>query len=231
MPDKGENMDEKMDTAAFLASSIARERKRLGMTQAELAEKLGYSDKSISKWERGEGLPDVLCLKRMAELFAVSVDAMLSPVEEAEKEAACQPEQSTEEAAVSAWAKGRSVNYGAIASIAVIGVWMVAALVFLVGHFCRVDLSLGLIVAIPVTGLLAVIFNSLWGSRRLNFWLCSFFVIALLFLLCWILRAYGVWQLMWLSLPAVAIVWLSCRIHRKKKEPQERKNVPLDNGI
>ena len=205
-------MEEKQDLVRILASNIALCRKRAGMTQAELAEVLGYSDKTISKWERAEGLPDVLCLKRMADTFGVTVDDLLSlpKTEDAVSEpAAAEP-------VVPTAPERAGVNHGAVAAIAVIGVWMLAALVFLIGRFCQVELSLALIVAVPVTGLLAVIFNSLWGKKKLTFWLCSFFVVGILFLLCWILRSYHVWQLMWLAIPAVVIVWISCRmLHRR----------------
>jgi transcriptional regulator with XRE-family HTH domain len=56
-----------------IAENIAFYRKRSGDTQQELAEKLQYSDKSVSKWERGESTPDVLTLARMAELYHISV--------------------------------------------------------------------------------------------------------------------------------------------------------------
>ncbi|MBR7070951.1 MAG: helix-turn-helix transcriptional regulator [Clostridia bacterium] len=52
-------------------------RKKAGMTQLELAEKINYSDKSVSKWERGEGLPDLYVAVRIAELFGVTVDELL----------------------------------------------------------------------------------------------------------------------------------------------------------
>ena len=42
-----------------IAGNIAKYRKQLGMTQIDLSEKINYSDKSISKWERGDGIPDV----------------------------------------------------------------------------------------------------------------------------------------------------------------------------
>ena len=61
----------------IIAENIAALRRSQGMTQAGLAERLGYSDKSVSKWERGEGLPDILCLKAMADLFGVTVDWFL----------------------------------------------------------------------------------------------------------------------------------------------------------
>ena len=64
--------DEKLKSQ--LGSNIAQYRKSSGMTQAKLAEQLNYSDKAVSKWERGESMPDVVTLVQLAELFGVSVD-------------------------------------------------------------------------------------------------------------------------------------------------------------
>ena len=61
----------------IVARNIAACRKQAGMTQAELAEKLNYSDKTISKWERAEGLPDLVVSQNIAELFGVPLDALL----------------------------------------------------------------------------------------------------------------------------------------------------------
>ena len=62
---------------AALAQSLGKYRKAANLTQIELGEKLSYSDKSISKWERGEGVPDVSVLIRLSELYGVSVDELL----------------------------------------------------------------------------------------------------------------------------------------------------------
>ena len=67
--------DEKLKSQ--LGSNIAQYRKSSGMTQAKLAEQLNYSDKAVSKWERGESMPDVPTLARLAQLFGVSVDTLL----------------------------------------------------------------------------------------------------------------------------------------------------------
>ena len=56
------------------ASNIIKLRTQKGMTQAELGAILNYSDKTISKWERGEAIPDAYVLLQMAEIFGVSVD-------------------------------------------------------------------------------------------------------------------------------------------------------------
>ena len=60
-----------------LAGNLTRLRKKHNYTQSSLGEVLSYSDKSISKWERGEGVPDVSVLVRLADLYGVSVDELL----------------------------------------------------------------------------------------------------------------------------------------------------------
>lgn len=72
-----------------IAGNISRYRKQLGMTQLDLSEKINYSDKSISKWERGDGIPDVPTMVQLAEIFGVSVDDLIYPPQE-------QPQQPVE---------------------------------------------------------------------------------------------------------------------------------------
>ena len=63
-----------MELEKIVAANITELRKSRQLTQLELAEKLNYSDKTISKWERGDGLPDLKTICKMAEIFGVSVD-------------------------------------------------------------------------------------------------------------------------------------------------------------
>ena len=56
---------------------IAGLRKERGMTQLELAEKMGVTDKAVSKWERDLSFPDVSSLPRLAEIFEISVDELM----------------------------------------------------------------------------------------------------------------------------------------------------------
>ena len=70
-----------MDDATLgnqIGSNIAAYRKQAGLTQAGLAEKLNYSDKAVSKWERGESVPDVMTLVQLAELFRIPVGELLA---------------------------------------------------------------------------------------------------------------------------------------------------------
>lgn len=57
---------------------IAERRKASGMTQAELAEKMGITDKAVSKWERDISYPDISTLPHLAEVLGVSIDELMT---------------------------------------------------------------------------------------------------------------------------------------------------------
>ena len=60
------------------ARNLTYYRKALNLTQTDLAEKLNYSDKSISKWERGDGLPDLSVTAQLAEIFGLTVNDLIA---------------------------------------------------------------------------------------------------------------------------------------------------------
>lgn len=61
----------------YLAENIRNARKRMGITQEQLAERLGVTLGTISKWERGASEPEIIYLTGLAEIFRVSVDALI----------------------------------------------------------------------------------------------------------------------------------------------------------
>lgn len=67
-------MEKEINQQELLAKNLVYYRKASGLTQLELAEKFNYSDKSVSKWERGEGFPDVFVLKSLADFYGINVD-------------------------------------------------------------------------------------------------------------------------------------------------------------
>ena len=67
-----------MEINEVVAKNLIAYRKQKGLTQAELAEKISYSDKSISKWERGECLPDLAILKQLADFYGITVNDFLN---------------------------------------------------------------------------------------------------------------------------------------------------------
>lgn len=197
----------------IIAANIAGLRKKSGMTQADLAEHLGYSDKSISKWERGESLPDVLCLRAIAELFGVTTDYMFEETHEESAEEPPAPVPGTE-----AEKERYTVNFRSIVSVAVAGVWLAAAAVFAILMLCGIKSAMPFVIALPVSTLLLVIFNSIWGRKKLTFYTVSAFVISVLFLVCWFTRQYSTWYLMLLGIPSCGIVALACNIVKKEEK-------------
>ena len=112
-----------------IGANIAAHRKRAGLTQAALAEKMNYSDKAVSKWERGESIPDVLTLMHLGELFGISVDTLLADPE------ALPGNPGTLEKAmaqVSEKALKRKANKNVILALSSTLVWFVALLAFVI---------------------------------------------------------------------------------------------------
>ena len=72
-------MENEKTQQELLAENLTYYRKASGLTQLELAEKFNYSDKSVSKWERGEGFPDIFVLKALADFYGITVDDFYSP--------------------------------------------------------------------------------------------------------------------------------------------------------
>jgi transcriptional regulator with XRE-family HTH domain len=64
----------KKQTLGMMISSLRKEK---GMTQLELAEKMGVTDKAVSKWERDLSYPDINSIPKLAEIFGVSVDELM----------------------------------------------------------------------------------------------------------------------------------------------------------
>lgn len=70
---------EENDIRQNFANNLSRLRKYNKLSQQELADKLSYSDKAISKWELGDNIPDVFTLHKIASIFNVTVDELISP--------------------------------------------------------------------------------------------------------------------------------------------------------
>ena len=111
----GEAMD---DLKLVCAGNIIRLRTAAKLTQAELAQKLNYSDKSVSKWERGEAVPDAYILKAMSEIFGVTVDYILNSHDSWE------PPESFKKAE-------RGFRSKVITAVAIAGIWTLAFLIYM----------------------------------------------------------------------------------------------------
>lgn len=145
----------------ILSQNLIRLRTEHGLTQSKLAEQLNYTDKSISKWERGEAIPPVDVLKDIADLYGVSLDFLVSNTDE-------------NSYSISADQKKDNANKIIITLLAVSLVWIVATVLFVYGiMFAEQSFWILFVAAIPATAIVLLIFNGIWGKRKYVFILVS----------------------------------------------------------
>lgn len=151
------------DIKSNLAKNITELRILNNMTQMELGEKLNYSDKTISKWERAESSPDLSALVEMADLFGVTLDYLVKS-------------ENIEEAVVERKTKEASFNRRAVSYIAEGGGWIVAIFAFIVTTLITNQMTfqwLYFVYALPVVLIVKLIFNSIWFNPRHNYLIIS----------------------------------------------------------
>lgn len=200
----------------IFADNLISLRTAFKMTQAELAEKINYSDKSISKWERGEALPDLPTVKHLADLFGVTVDWMLMPHE---------GKTSTTKIVQ----KLRSFNEKTVMAVAFIGTWTAAVLLFVIFWILGDFVWLIPLVAMPVSLTVLLVLNSVWGKSRFNQMIIMFLVASLFGMVYYLINDARPWQLIFVFVLAELLVVLSYKIKRKKKNknnPKNSKNNP-----
>ena len=187
----------------IVAENIIRLRTSKGMTQAELGEMLSYSDKSISKWERADALPDAYVLKKIADLFDVSVDYLLN-------------EHSPDEKIVVE--KPRTYSRTVISVITMIGIWTLALFAFVITWLCSMPTPLIFAYTVPVSLIVLLVLNSVWGIGKLNMFIISGIVWGLI--TCVYLTFYqsNWWQLFIVGFPAQIIIILSFFIKKKRSK-------------
>lgn len=197
----------------IFAENLTALRTGAGMTQAELAQKLNYSDKSISKWERAEGLPDVIVVKAIADTFGVSVDFLLT-----DRSKQPQSESQTEETAPQE-EKSRSFDPKMITLVSILGVWTLAVLLFVIFWIISGMQWIILLSAIPVSLIVLLVLNSLWYKGRRNMLIVLGLVASIFLIIYYVLRAINPWQLIFVFILAEIIVVCSFAIktHVDKK--------------
>ena len=187
------------DLKSVFAGNLSTLRKKKGWTQLELAEKLNYSDKAVSKWERGESLPDVVILKQIAALFEVTVDYML----EAEHAPATVPVS-----------KRKQRNRAMITGISTLTVWLIAAIAFFSMEMMEPVISGAwtvFLAAVPACCIVLIVFSALWWGKR---WLFSsvsvllWSALAFAYFLVYFLGGIHSWPIFLIGIPAQIIVFL-----------------------
>ena len=187
----------------IFASNLIRLRTAAGMTQAELGEQLNYSDKSISKWERGEAIPDAAVLKRMSEIFGVTVDYLLNEHD------AWQP--GPEPAACDR-------SHHAIILVALMGIVTLAVLVFVVLWLWLGEVEWIVFACfVPAAVITYLVLNNVFFGGRGNLYVVLGLVASIFAVGYLVLLRFGMnfWQLFLILIPAEAVVYFSFHIRAK----------------
>lgn len=194
-----------------LAKNISELRKELGMTQAQLAEQLNYSDKSVSKWERGEGVPDVIVLQKIAELFNVTLNDLISD---------SKPKLPRK--------KPYLTNRIIIPLLSVGLSFLVASLIFFVLRLLNVwneGSWLLFVYAVPVSFIVLTVFTELWWNLLLKFLATSGIIWSIVISL-WLTFTVDEMNFIFISaaiLQVLTVLWFVMR-YRKKKRKEEKRN-------
>lgn len=197
---------------SIIAKNLIDLRKRRKWTQAELAEKLNYSDKAVSKWEKGDALPDIQTLYNLANIYEVTLNDLTSVAKIKDSKHIDRIDRN---------------NKIIITSLSVLTVWIVATIVFIYAQITEgLNFWTLFIWAIPVSSIILLVFNGIWGKRKY-----AFIIISVLF---WglILSIYlqtletsdkNIWPLFILGAPLqiATVLWSQLkRPHRKKDNNQ-----------
>ncbi len=209
------------DLRTVVAGNIAGLRFKAGMKQAELAEKINYSDKAISKWERAESLPDVSVLKSISDVFGVTLDYMVTDHRtEISKKETEETNESSKNGHDNALKPGEEsdVDHLVISLIVTVGIISLAvALFFIISPFSASPVWYVLPAGVATACVPLIVFNALWGKRALGKYIILCLVISLLAVLYLIFIKYNIWMIFLLSLPAAVIIWLSFRVKKTVK--------------
>ena len=188
------------DLKPIIAQNIAVLRQAAGMTQMELAEALNYSDKAVSKWERGESVPDISVLKQVADLFGVTVDRLIAsgePVQPPVRKSRIRPETTR-----------------LITAISLLGMAALAVLLMMIFRHWLVFAW-----TLPAAAVLWLVLNTIWFDRRRNYLIVSCIMWTVLGGLCLTFQTAGMplWELMALGPIGQIIIWLASRFGKKEE--------------
>lgn len=193
----------------IIGNNIKELRKVNKMTQFDLAEKLNYSNKTISRWESGDIIPDVQTLNKLSELFEVPLSKMFEP-----------------DISIK-YKLGRRYrmqigNKLATSLLFVIGVWLLAIMVFIhyIQNYDTVVWQI-FVWAVPLSSIVGLIFNTLWGKKSYNYLLLTLLNWSLITSLYLSLYNYTFWLLFLVGIP-IQIGIILCYNIFKNKENQKK---------
>ena len=198
-----------MDAAELklvFASNLINLRTAAGMTQAELGVQLNYSDKTVSKWERGEAIPDAYVLTELSDLFHVTVDYLLSSHD---------AWQSPEEIR-----KANEPMYSSdiIIAVTILGIMTASLTAFVIGWICGIIEWRIFLVGLVLSAVAFLVLDCIFNHARYLKPAMIVLIISLFILVYFLLWDFKPWQIFLLLVPAITIALLSTHINKKPKK-------------
>ena len=193
------------------ASNLIKLRTSAGMTQAELGAELNYSDKTVSKWERGEAIPDAYVLTQLAEKFGVTVDQLLSPCDTWVKK--------TEEET----SPGLTFSADVLIALSATSVMAAVIAVFVIVWLCGTMEWRLLLLGVPLALLTALVLNCVFKRGENPQFIIAVLVLSVFIALYFFIPNENPWQLALLLVPCEAIVFLSCNIRKRPRFRRKKK--------
>lgn len=189
------------DLKSVIAANIIHFRKSMNWTQAELAQKLNYTDKAVSKWERAESTPDVVVLKDMADLFQVPVNFLFEDGH---------PKDRPHFANLIKKLKKR--NRIIIALVSAAGIFFVTTVLYVISGLFSVTICqpswMLYIYSIPLAITVLLVFNSIWGKPKVNLIIISGLIWTILLAIYLSFHASNIGLVFIIGIPAQIIVVL-----------------------
>ena len=173
------------DIKSIVAKNISDLRQANSMTQLELAEKLNYSDKTVSKWERAESSPDIGVLLEIANLFGVTLDYLVKADHTEEEQSKTESAGAGPQDADAAEKHSPKATYNrrAIAYLSECGGWIIAIFAFIITTLIMKEMTfqfLYFVYALPVVLIVKLVFNSVWFNPRNNYFIISLLMWSIL---------------------------------------------------
>ncbi len=205
-------MENIQNIKTIIANNIIKYRKELGLTQLELAERLNYSDKTLSKWERGESIPDIITLTQLAEIFGVNVEAIISDepiINNLPKQKKGLPRK----------------KVVTISLLALCIVWLVATFSFVLLSILPLNFTnlvfkpwMTFIYAIPVSAILLLVFSGIWGNN-IDCFISTSILVWTLALACTISfsNIENIYLLYILAIPLEVMTFIYFIVHKRRK--------------
>ena len=191
-----------------LADNLRKLRRDKDLTQEELGNLLGISYQSVSKWERGESVPDIATLKIIAEMFGVTIDYLL------------EEDHTKADALIETLKRDKKRNRIIITMLSFMLVWLLATIIYVsLTYIPEVSSPWhSYVYAVPISLVVLLVFNCIWGRRELIFVLVALLVWAILAAAFIIGFGEVTWSIFLIGVPAQIIILLWSRIKMRKKQ-------------